>query len=149
MLSSYPQLWITELGHIKKKVHVTRGLLFCASTQKEDEQKTQHNRDGKKNIECISGLAKWQMLEIHSIETGHQCRHHKNDGYYSKSVYKSVKIIRDDRGIGLHCSTQDIGINVGHFQCLTVIYDDIFKKIGMQLIISNPKKICSLHLHHK
>ena len=37
MLSSYPQLWITELGHIKIKVNVTEELLFTASTQKQNE----------------------------------------------------------------------------------------------------------------
>jgi len=99
-----------------------------------DQEKTEGSRQDQDYVKCPCGGFKGE-LHIHPEETGHECGYHEDNRDHRQALDKRIEVIGYNRGVGFHSPTQDVGIDIGHTERLSIVDDDIFEKIGFFFIL--------------
>jgi hypothetical protein len=102
--------------------------------EKPNQEQGERGCDHQYNVKSPPGFFK-RNLDVHSKETSDKSRYHEDNSDDSKSLDKRIEVIGNNRAVCIHRPTQDIGIDIGHAQCLPVINDDILKEISLFFIL--------------
>ena len=69
----------------------------------------------------------YMYVDIHTVETGYQCRDHQNDRQTCHTFHDGIHVVGDDGGEGVHGSRQNITVDVHGIVCLLQLDDHVFQ----------------------
>ena len=85
--------------------------------------------------------------EIHTQERGYQSWYHEYNRDYCQAMDDYIQVVGNDAGVGIHGAVQDVGVHIGHGQCLGIVDDDVLKQISQVFISIDVEEVGAFHFH--